>query len=329
MNFSKQTPQSFFCFGDAGAGTGGASPAPAAAPAAAPAPTPSPTPAPSPAPAPTPGAGATPPAPAPAADPSDPFSGLGTDFDDDLDIIDLGTAPATDAGVVPVPAPVAADPAKPAASEAPAPIPPVDPKAVVPAAAPTPTAPASPRAMLDQTVDGFKTNQVELGKWAAENLFKLSKEDAESLVTNAEDALPQLAGKVYSQILIATGNMIKNLVPGLIEHTVETTGAVKAKSAEAIGEFYSSNSDLNEATHGELVKSWAKQFRLANPKATRKEAIDFVARAVRIQAGLPMPTPGAAPAPKAQPFAPARPGGRQPVPTTENDPYAGLGEEFD
>lgn len=324
MNLFRTTPQSFFCFDEPAAGTGGAAapPAPAAVPPAA-------APAPTPAPAATPATEATPLASVPAADPSDPFSGIGQDFDDDLDFVDLGATPPTDGGVAPVAAAPAVDPAKPAAPGATAPVPPVPPDPAQVVATPTPTD-ASPRVVLDQTVDGFKANQAELGKWAAENLFKLSKEDAEALTMNAEEALPQLAGKVYAQILVATGNLIKNLVPGLIDHTIETSGAAKAKSQEAIGEFYKTNSDLNEKDHGDLVKSWARQFRQANPKATRAEAIEFVGRVVRAQVGLPV-LGAAAPAavPRATPFAPARPGGRQAPPAAEHDPYAGLGQDFE
>lgn len=322
MNLFRTTPQSFFCFDEPAAGTGGAAPPPAptaAPPAAAPASPPTP--------AATPAAEATPPASAPAADPSDPFSGLGNDYDD-LDFVDLGATPPTDGGTAPVVVAPVVDPAAPAAPGATAPVPQATPDPTPVPATPTPTD-ASPRVVLDQTVDGFKANQAELGKWAAENLFKLSKEDAEALTMNAEEALPQLAGKVYAQILVATGNLIKNLVPGLIDHTIETSGAAKAKSQEAIGEFYKTNSDLNEKDHGDLVKSWARQFRQANPKATRAEAIEFVGRVVRAQVGLPVPGATAPAAPRATPFAPARPGGRQAPPAAEHDPYAGLGQDFE
>jgi hypothetical protein len=185
---------------------------------------------------------------------------------------------------------------------------------------------------LDSTIEGFKANEADLANWAGQNLFKLSEEDVAGLTTNAEEVIPRLLGKVYTQALAAAGNLIRNFVPPLIADSIESTHSARTRSQEAIGEFYQTNPDLNEKDHGALVGQWAKAYRAANPKASRKDAIAYVATAVRIQAGLAQPAPGAAPAgapPRPQAFSPARPGGRQPAPTGEKDPFAGLGMDFD
>lgn len=324
QNWAYRVPH--FSFDGAADGTGGAaSPVAPSAPAA-----PSSAPGPS---SEAPPAGGTPSSPSPdggsGATEHDPFSGLDGSFDDDLDTVIIAPGPPTDGGPAPSATPASPIPA-PAAPPAPAAVPPSEQVVAAPVEQPARTSPVSARAQLDQTVDGFKANEPALAQWAASNLFKLSVADAEALATNAEEALPQMAGRVYAAILSATGNMIRNLVPNVIQESIETTHSTRTRASEAIEQFYKDNPDLNEKDHGPTVATWAKQFRAANPKATRPEAIAFVARAVRIQHGMPMPgTPVPAQGGRPQPFAPARPGGRSPAPVTEHDPYAGLGMEFD
>lgn len=341
MNLLRTNFASFFLFDESASGTGGASsppggtasPAPAAAPSSPAAP-----------PSPSPGSGspdgsAAQPSPSggAAAAPSehDPFAGLNMDFGDLDEVILPGQPPVTVTGSGQPGAQPAPQPAQPPAPGAPAPapapaVPPAQPVAA-PAAA---TAPLSPRDQLRQTVDGFRTNAGDLAKWAGAELFKLSDEEVTALTTDAPTAIPAIAGRVYAQSLHAAANLIQNLVPSLVESMIEQQHGTRTRATEAMNQFWAENKDLNAKDHGELVTSWAKQFRAANPKASRAEAIAFVARAVRVQAGLPIPQPGGGPAPAPAPaapqaFAPARPGGRQPVPPAEHDPYAGLGMDFD
>lgn len=324
MNISRTSAASYFCFGDGAAGTGGSPPAstPAAGASTPSAPEPgsalplSTT---------TPGGGT-----APGTDPEpDPFSGLGGDFDSDLDQVILPDAPATVAGAPASPAAPAAPAQVPAAQTAPAAVLPSPDPGAAPPQAPVVTSSASPREQLDVAVDGFKTNSAALADWAGKELFKLSDEDATALATNAEEVIPRLMGRVYTQCLAAAGNLIRNFTPNMIDHAIEQKHTSRTKSEEAVSEFYKTNSDLNEKDHGAWVSQWAKAFRSANPKATRAEAIDYVARAVRIQAGLPMQGAAAPAAARAAPFSPARPGGRQLAPPSEHDPYAGLGMDHE
>ncbi len=113
----------------------------------------------------------------------------------------------------------------------------------------------------------------------------------------------------------------------MMAQEVERISGTRAKAEEALGEFYSANPHLNAKDHGATVDRWAKAFRAANPKASRQEAIAYVGRAVSFEHNL---VPGAPAAPKAAaPFAPARPGGRQPTQIAEVDPFAGLDQDFD
>lgn len=256
------------------------------------------------------------------------FGGFSGEYDDDLDQIDLGT------GTDPSPAP-AATPAAPAAVPA-APATPAAPQVPTPPAAPA--AAASPKEQsapvpsdLDSMLTNMEANGPQLQEWLATNAFALSKEEAEAFELDAVGNVPKLMARVAVNNMRSTANLIKNIVPKLIAAEIEKHSATQSKTKEAIGEFYSTNPHLNEKDHGALVTKWANAFRAANPRASRKEAIEYVGRAVSFEAGV---NPGAAPsqaAPRAAAFAPARPGARQPVATAaeQTNPFSGLGGDFD
>lgn len=336
MNIFRTNSASYFVFDETAAGTGGASsppggtasPSPAPAPSSAPAPV-SPTPA-------SPDGSTAPPSPsadagAASSASSDPYAGMGMDFEDLDEIILPGQPPATAAGTAPTPAAPPAQPGQPQPPAAPAQAAPAPAPAATPSA-PTGTTPTSPLDQLRIAAEGFKTNAPDLAKWAGNELFKLSDEEVTALTTDAAGAIPGIAGRVYAQSLHAAANLIQNLVPNLVTHMIEQQHGQRTRASEAMNQFWTENKDLDATKHGQLVQKWAKVFRQANPQATRAEAISFVARAVRNEAGLPMPgaqapVPSAPQAPAA--FAPARPGGRTPHPTAEHDPYSGLGMDFD
>lgn len=253
----------------------------------------------------------------------DQFSSFG---DDDLDSIDLGTG--TDPSPEPAPAVTPAAPAKPA----PAVAAPAKPEAapVVPAPAPAPKeASAPPPSELDSLVQSLDGNAAALTDWLSQNAFALTKEEADAFELDAVASVPKLMARVAVNSMKSTMNIVKNLVPQMIAKEVAKITSTQTKAKEAIGEFYSSNPHLNEKDHGELVTKWANAYRAANPKASRKDAIDYVGRAVSFEAGIAPGTKVAAVVAPA-PFQPARPGGRQPIATTtEVNPFAGLGSDHD
>jgi hypothetical protein len=187
---------------------------------------------------------------------------------------------------------------------------------------------------LEQTLEGLRTaaNQTALADWASRELFKLSDEDVTSLDTNAADAIPKFMGRVYTQAMQSTVNLIKNLVPEMVNSGITTQQAGAQRANEALSEFYQSNPHLSADQHGAAVDRWARSFRAMNPQAPRAEAIAFVGKAVSAEFGL-WPGQGAgngAARRAAAPFAPARPGGRAPATQKgPQDPYAGMEEDFD
>jgi hypothetical protein len=260
--------------------------------------------------------------PAEPGDGHDAFAGM---EDNDFDSVSLPVEPTPGEGGEPQPPTAAPTPAQKPATAAPAAPQPTAPQAQQPAA----NVPSAPRSPLEQAIEGFRTNHKELSNWASQNLFSLSKEDAELLETDAVAAIPVLMGRVYSQALQATTNLIKNFVPEMVNSGVAVTNARTAKATEALNEFYQAHPHLNHQTHGQLVDKWARSFRAANPSASRSEAIKFVGNAVSAELGVAPAPAGANGARRPAPFAPARPGTRVQQPSTPHDPYEGMDMEYD
>jgi len=256
------------------------------------------------------------------AEQHDSFDGMESPDFDSVEIPQEAPPQVGETGEAPPAAPPQAPPQQPAAQ------PPVAAPSQEQAkpAAPAQYAPSAARMGLDQAIEGFRTSHNELSNWASQNLFTLSKEDADLLETDAVAAIPQLMGRVYSQALQATTNLIKNFVPDMINQGVNSTNARNAKATEALQEFYAANQHLNPQQHGALVDKWARAFRAANPQASRADAIKFVGNAVSSELGISAP-PGAPR--RAAPFAPARPGTRVQQPPPAHDPYDGMDMEFD
>lgn len=277
-------------------------------------------------------------APSPAEGGHDPFDGMESN---DYDAIDLGPAEGEtgdEPGLVPpTPAPAGEEGTPPAPATAAPPAAPQEPpvKPAPPVAAPAGDVPQPPRTQLDLAAEGLKTaaNQTALADWAAGNLFKLSDEDAATLDTNAVDIIPKLMGRVYTRAMESAVNLIKNIVPEMVNSGVSAQQTAAKRASEALNEFYQANPHLSADQHGAAVDKWARSFRATNPQATRAEAITFVGKAVSAEFGIWPQTNGTgAPAAvrRAAPFAPARQGGRAPTPAKgPHDPYAGMEDDLD
>jgi|SRR6516162_1465590 hypothetical protein len=270
-------------------------------------------------------------------DSHDAFDGFESN---DYDSVELGpaeTPTGDEPGVVPpTPAPAApeGEPKAPATAAPPAApqAPPAPPTA--PAAAPTENVPQPPRSQLETTMEGLRTaaNQTALADWAAGNLFKLSEEDVATLDNNAGDIIPKLMGRVYTRAMESAVNLIKNLVPEMVNSGISTQQARTQRASEALNEFYQANPHLSADQHGAAVDRWARSFRAMNPNASRADAIAFVGKAVSAEFGIwPQTNGSGAPAGrKPPPFAPARQGGRAPTAARgPHDPYAGMEDDLD
>lgn len=287
-----------------------------------------------------PGGSATPPEggeAAPADGGHDPFDGMESN---DYDAIDLGPVEGETGdepgAPPPAPAPTGAEGEPPAPATAAQPAPPQAPQAppTAPAAAPAGDAPAPPRSSLDQAMEGLKgaANQTAMSDWAAQNLFRLSDEDIGALNENPAAIIPTLMGRAYTRAMESAVNLIKNLVPEMVNSGITTQANAQRRASEALNEFYQTNPHLSADKHGAAVDKWARSFRAMNPQASRQEAIAFVGKAVSAEFGVwPSANGSGAPAARrAAPFAPARQGGRAPTPAKgPHDPYAGMEDDLD
>lgn len=243
---------------------------------------------------------------------------------DDFDSVDLGdTESVPDATPSDVPAVTPPVVVPPAAVPAP-----VAPAVAAPAAPTAPTGNEGPTSELDSMLTNLQTNAPALEQWLTENSFKLSKEEQDAFELDAVGQIPKMMAKVQVASMKMALNLMKNLVPQLIDQRVTSTSAKSAKAQEAINEFYTTNADLNAKDHSALVDKWSRAFRANNPTASRQDAIKFVGNAIRTELGMAAPV---APAGRPQPFAPARPGARPsgPVPKAVEQPFAALGMDFD
>jgi hypothetical protein len=256
---------------------------------------------------------------------SSTFDGFGVEDFDEVEISEPASEPGPDVepGAVAPLAPAATPPASPVVAAPPVP------------AAPAPATPdaskegSPPPSEIATILEGMTANQKELSAWMAANAFALSKEEAEALELDASKAIPSLMARVHLESTKNTLNLINQIVPKLIAQGVEKVTGAKAKASEAIKEFYDTNTGLNEKDHGAAVTKWANAYRRTNPQASRKEAIEFVGRAVAAEFGV-SPVGSATATRRAAPFAPARQGTRAPTVVDEQvSPFAGLGGDFD
>jgi len=126
---------------------------------------------------------------------------------------------------------------------------------------------------------------------------------------------------------------MQNFVPKLV---VQLMRDMKEHD-EVENRFYGNHKPLEKLKHDADVKQFARAFRAANPKISEAELFPMVAYAVMAKHGLaagqaqPQPPVTNGRAPAAPAFVPARPGvgGARVTVSAEEDPWAGLGRNYD
>lgn len=285
------------------------------------------------------------------------FSGLGGDFDESFDTVEIPAAPAAAAPPSP-PTPPAA-PAAPAPVSAPAPAaasptPPAAPVPAAPATAPqaaspapaqaapqgqqpaAPAAPASPPADPASLLRELETHKdAVIASLASDPRFGLSQDEAILLETDPGKAVPQLLARTYYQAMNAALAHINNFVPQMVARHIEGTRV----QTERENAFYGKFPALDKAKHGQDVLSFARIFRQQNPDMSLEDLFSMTGAAVMAKYGLhaaavapsAAPNGGRPPQPAAQtpPFAPAAAGAVVRTTPIEENPFAGLGKDWD
>lgn len=260
------------------------------------------------------------------------------DFDPyaDMDEVDVPEPAAKPGSDVP---PTAGDASVPKAPVVPPPGGVSEPKAAevsppVPVAQVPAPASSAPMSEIDGIVAGLDQERPALQKWLSENVYALSKEEKDSLETEAITVLPRLLARVHMEISKSVLQQIQNFVPKMAQEAIGKFKASTDKRNEALGAFYKANPSLKAGDHDAVVDQYARMFRANNPRASREEAFKFVGAAVAAHFGISL---GAAPVPVAPkgngstpPFQPARPGARQVAQTpVGGQEWSGLGQDFD
>jgi len=279
------------------------------------------------------GSAAASPSPEGTSDGVNDFSGLGIEDYDDLEALPESAPvevtppvkPATPTEPTKVVAPKAVE-AKPAA-QAPAPVAGQQ-EPVAQAASPSPAGPQN-------LVEAMDANRDALITAIAQDMFAMTKEEAEAIETDFVGNLPKLGAKVFYQATRATHNIINQLVPQLIEKHL---GAIK-KREETENAFYGQFTGLDKSKHHADVVQFAQTFRQVNPNVTQAELWAMVGASVAAKHGLTNAqaaqvvaqangrTPPRPPA--SEPFVPARPGAVVKSTPEPDNPWGGLGKDFD
>lgn len=255
----------------------------------------------------------------------DDFGNLGLDFGE-LEELPRDVPPAT-ATPAPTPAPVQ----QPPAAATPAPQQPAPAQAQPPAAQsgqqePPAPSPAEPKTLVEQ----MDANREALVAHIAQEVFAISKEEAEALETDIVGNLPKMQARVFYQTMRAVHNLMASMVPEAIEkHSSVTRARDETEKA-----FYGKFTGLDKGKHHSDVVQFAKTFRAVNPAVTQDELWGLVASAVGAKYGLAAIAQGngAAPPqrqPQQQPFVPARAGATVKVTPEPESAWGALGRNFD
>lgn len=275
----------------------------------------------------------------------DEFSGLGG-FDDDINTVTVKEIPAAApaAAKAPVSAqtpsapPAPAAPAAQTAPAAPAPTPPAPAPAAPtgqPEAAPQAQAPASPPSDPVSLLKELETHRDGvIAALASDSRFGLSQDEATLLETDPGKAVPQLLARTYYQAVNAALTHINNFVPQMVARHIEGTRVQNERE----NAFYQQFPALDRTKHAGDVATFAKLFRQQSPQMAMSELFQMVGAAVMAKNGLSAavaaPHPAAngrppQPAITAPPFAPARAGAEVRTTPVEENPFAGLGQDWD
>lgn len=176
----------------------------------------------------------------------------------------------------------------------------------------------------------------------AQTRFAISDQELQEIETDVATALPKMMARVFIEGQMAMQRFLAQSVPGMISRHTKVSKA--NDSAEE--KFFTTNAalglDRNNPTHQQTALRLAGLYRQANPQMPLEQLIaevgPIVAAAVKAtpvapgeKPGTVTPTPTMPVAAKASPFVPAvnGMGGASPAPAMDDNPWAGLGQNFD
>jgi len=276
------------------------------------------------------------PSPEPSA-PGSEFGGLGTDFEDEVEINLTGSEgapkPAEAAPATPEPAPQPApQPAPVQPQPAPAAAPPAQgQKEPQPAAA---SPPSEPRTLVEQLGQHRDAIMDELARTRFAWDPGEQKAFTEALETDASKAIvdwvPRLMSRMYYESATMALNHINQFVPVLIGNYTKLMDQQK----EAEGVFFKQFPQLNKGAHWNDIVQFAGMLNRQNPNISQADLLAMVGAAVMAKNRIAPAMNGGGVPPTRKPstpaFVPAAAGGNTARVVTEPEsPYAGLGAHYD
>ena len=194
----------------------------------------------------------------------------------------------------PVEPPAASEPAPaPAAPEEPAPV------AAEPPLQPPAPAPVVPQATPEELAAARKVYETQIAA-----RYAISEEDALLLQTEPEKVLPQMAARIYADVMQDVTQQVMGIMPQVIQGYTQST----ARETQAQSEFFGAWPELKG--HDQQVLQMGAMFRQLNPNAPPQEAIAKIGEMTMAALGLKrqQQVGQSAPPPAAQQFRPAAPG---------------------
>jgi hypothetical protein len=178
-------------------------------------------------------------------------------------------------------------------------------------------------AQLRQQIEEKKS---EIEGSVATQLYSLSDEERDLLVTEPEKVLPQMAARVHLNAVTAVLTQISQRLPAMVLTLME----VQKAHVQAEDQFWNQFPTLNRQTDANTVMTLMKTYRQANPNATQEEAIKQVGAMAVVALGKHLQPNQQQQAPASQPvvrqvpartaFQPA--GNGQAVPSQAKPQYA-------
>lgn len=163
--------------------------------------------------------------------------------------------------------------------------------------------------------------------------FALSPEEVARIEENAVQEIPLLLARTYKRAVTTGLHYMQQLVPNMVERQMRTLAAQISTEQE----FFSKFPGLNRGAHGQDIIAVAKALKAHNPNLTKDQLFALTGAAVSAkhgivgngQAGHPVAVPRAPSQGAFRPVAGGSPAGFQQAAVADQNPWAGLGMDWD
>lgn len=136
------------------------------------------------------------------------------------------------------------------------------------------------------------------------NVYALSDEDAEAMLTDPQSVIPTLAANLHMSVMAEVHQAIRQTVEQVTQQlpqTIQQTTKMQQDSEKILNDFYGQWPELKGKE--DVVTQAAAMYRQMNPDATLEQAMNDIGRQMYVLLNIPLPGQ----APQQQQTAPAVP----------------------